>query len=133
MMARSSTTKRPPIPSSANYTSTTPTTTISTRNGYSDDRSKWNAAAGSLRVPRANITVMTKDEQKAILKAYGAAFFRTLLLGHSLRQFMENLEIPPGVARFPDIHISFERPSSTTVEDNEGPDINVNTLGKPNK
>jgi hypothetical protein len=99
----------------------------------SDDLSRWDPAVSSLRIPRSTITVMSKDEQKAILKAYGCAFFRTVLLGHSLRMFLENLELPPGVDRFRDVHISFERTNSVTVEDNEGPDLNINTLGKPNQ
>jgi len=88
---------------------------------------------------------MRKDEQQAILKAYGCAFFRTVLRGHErllagrqMRPFLEGLAIPPGVTRFRDVHISFEareslaRIASTTVDDNEHLDIRRNTRGRSN-
>jgi hypothetical protein len=113
-----------------------------------DDRDEWDARTRSVistisRKP--SITVMDKEDQQAILKAYGCAFFRTVLhghkrrlAGHQMRKFLEGLEIPPGVKRFRDIHISFEcfesleRRRSTTVDDNEGPDIRQNTLRQTN-
>jgi hypothetical protein len=98
----------------------------------SDDRRRWDPATGSLTTVRSSITVMSKDDEKAILKSYGCAFLRTVLLGDSLQKFIEGLEFPPGVSRFKDVHISFERAGSTTVDDNEDNNINRNTLGQPN-
>ncbi|MGH8627801.1 MAG: hypothetical protein ACREYC_21840, partial [Gammaproteobacteria bacterium] len=105
----------------------------------SDDLRQWNPATSSLTTLRSNINIMDKDDEKAILKTYGCAFFRTVLAGHGsrlaghqMRKFMEGLEFPPGVKRFRDVHISFERTGSTTVDDNEDLDINRNALGKPN-
>jgi hypothetical protein len=57
---------------------------------------------------------------------------KRLLAGHQMRKFLEGLEIPPGVTRFRDVHISFDRSGSTTVDDNEGPDIRRNTRGQIN-
>ena len=105
----------------------------------SDDRDTWNIPTGTVTRKRSHITLMSKDEQKAILKAYGCAFFRTVLAGQGrrladkpMRKFLEGLEMPPGVTRFRDVHISFERSGSTTVDDNEGPDIRRNTQGQIN-
>jgi hypothetical protein len=105
----------------------------------SDDRDTWNTQTRTVTRRRSHITLMGKDEQKAILKAYGCAFFRTVLhrhnrplAGHHMRKFLEGLEIPPGVTRFRDVHISFERTGSTTVDDNEHHDIRRNTRGQTN-
>jgi hypothetical protein len=111
----------------------------------SDDRDTWNTQTATVTRSRSHITLMSKDEQKAILKAYGCAFFRTVLhghkrrlAGHQMRKFLEGLEIPPGVTRFRDVHISFEclesfeRRRSITVDDNESPDIRRNTRGQTN-
>jgi hypothetical protein len=111
----------------------------------SDDRDTWNTRTATVTRRRSHITLMSKDEQKSILKAYGCAFFRTVLhghkrrlAGHQMRKFLEGLEIPPGVTRFRDVHISFEcfesleRRRSTTVDDNESLDIRRNTRGQTN-
>lgn len=101
-----------------------------------DDAEYWafDAPRPQLIQRRHGINVMDKEDQKAILKAYGCAFFRTVLAGQGrrladkpMRKFLEGLEIPPGVKRFRDVHISFERTGSTTVDDNEGSDIRRNT------
>jgi hypothetical protein len=111
----------------------------------SDDRDTWNIRTATVTRRRSHITLMSKDEQKAILKAYGCAFFRAVLqghkrrlAGHQMRKFLEGLEISPRVTRFRDVHISFEcfesfeRRRSTTVDDNESPDIRRNTRGQTN-
>lgn len=104
-----------------------------------DDRDIWNPSTGTVTKNRSHLTLMSKVEQQAILKAYGCAFFRTVLAGpgrrlkdFEMRKFLEGLKIPPGVARFRDVHISFERSGSTTVDDNEGLDIRRNTRGQTN-
>jgi len=106
-----------------------------------DDADYWafDAPRPQLIQQRKGTKVMDKEDQKAILKAYGCAFFRTVLAGpgrrlahYEMRKFLEGLEIPPGVARFRDVHISFERTGSTTVDDNEGLDIRRNTRGQIN-
>ncbi|MDQ3775004.1 MAG: S8 family serine peptidase [Pseudomonadota bacterium] len=98
----------------------------------SDDLRKLDPATGLLPKLRSSINVMNEADERAFLTAYGCAFFRTVLLGHDLRKFMEGLEIPPGVARFRDCHISFERTGPTIVDDNEDHDIDRNALGKRN-
>jgi hypothetical protein len=111
----------------------------------SDDRDIWNTQTATITRRRSHITLMSKDEQKAILKAYGCAFFRAVLPGHKrglagrqMRKFLEGFEIPPRVTRFKDVHISFEcfesfeRKPSITVDDNEGSDIRRNTRGQIN-
>ena len=80
-------------------------------------------------------SIMLRDDQEEILKAYGCAFFRTVLHPTSLhmRKFLEGLEIPPSVKCYKDVHISFERAdSSKTVDDFEGHGIRKNSLGKTN-
>ena len=89
--------------------------------------------------------LLSKDEQKAILKAYGCAFYRAVFARHNrhlagtpMRRFLEGLEIPSGVTRFRDVHISFEcfqsldLRRSITVDDNEGSNIRRNTRGQLN-
>jgi hypothetical protein len=110
-----------------------------------DDRDLWDPGTGTVAKGRSGSTLMRRDEQEAILKAYGCAFFRPVLaapkrqlVGHQMRPFLEGLEIPPGVTRFRDVHLSFEarvsatRIPSTTVDDNEHPDIRRNTRGRAN-
>jgi hypothetical protein len=110
-----------------------------------DDRDTWNLRTATVTKNRFHITLMSRDQQKAILKAYGCAFFRAVLhghrrrlAGHQMRKFLEGLEIPPGVTRFKDVDISFEclesfeRKRSITVDDNESPDIRRNTRGQTN-
>jgi hypothetical protein len=110
-----------------------------------DDRDTWNLQTSTVTKARSHITLMSKDEQKAILKAYGCAFYRAVFARHNrhlagtpMRRFLEGLEIPSGVTRFKDVHISFEcfqsldLRRSLTVDDNEGSDIRRNTRGQIN-
>lgn len=111
----------------------------------SDDRDTWNTQTATVTKKRSHITLMSKIEQKAILKAYGCAFFRVVLARHNrhlagtpMRRFLEGMEIPPGVTRSKDVHISFEcfqaldLRRSITVDDNEGSNIRRNTRGQLN-
>jgi hypothetical protein len=105
----------------------------------SDDRDAWNTKYKTVIPKRLYIQLMSKDEHQAILKAYGCAFFRTVLhRPHSglqvteMRNIVEGLKIPRGVTRFQDVHISFERADSITVDNFEGSNIRRNSLGKTN-
>ena len=72
-------TKPPPSPSSASCTFMMPTITFSTTEWVPDDRDTWNPQTATVTKKRSHITLMSKIEQKAILKAYGCAFFRAVL------------------------------------------------------
>jgi outer membrane protein OmpA-like peptidoglycan-associated protein/subtilisin family serine protease len=73
--------------------------------------------------------ILGRSVHEKILSAYGGAFFRDVLLGHSMRKFLRVDELPPGVPA-DKIHVSFESASATTVDDYEDTAIGVNTLGQ---
>lgn len=110
-----------------------------------DDRDQWDPQTKTVTKARSHITLMSKNEQKAILKAYGCAFYRAVFARHNrhltgtpMRRILEGLETPSGVTRFRNVHISFEcfqsldLKRSLTVDDNEGSDIRRNTRGQRN-
>ena len=74
--------------------------------------------------------LLNRIEHERILSVYGCAFYRTVLLGHPLLKFLRVDERPPAT-RSDVVHISFEQPGVTTVDDHENRNIALNTLGQP--
>jgi hypothetical protein len=81
----------------------------------SDDRDTWNTQTGTVTKKRSHITLMSKIEQKAILNAYGCAFFRAVLAranrhlaGIADAQIPGRARDTSGADALKDVHISFE-------------------------
>ena len=77
-------------------------------------------------------TVMARQDHERILSAYGCAFFRSTLLGHDwVTSHLTGEMIPAGVLA-ERVHLSFEWPDATTVDNHEdGNGIGTNSMNQP--
>lgn len=74
---------------------------------------------------------ITRTEHERILSAYGCAFYRNILLGHSTDRFLAGTEKPGGVLS-QDVFLSFEKRKQVTVDNHEdGNGIGKNSLSLP--
>jgi outer membrane protein OmpA-like peptidoglycan-associated protein len=73
--------------------------------------------------------LLTRPQQERILSAYGCAFYRQVLLGHPMLRFLRVDELPPAT-RTDVVHVSFEQPGVTTVDDHENRNVALNALGQ---
>lgn len=73
---------------------------------------------------------LSRAEHERILSAYGCAFYRQVLLAHPMLGFLRVDELPPAT-RTDAVHVSFEQPGVTTVDDHENRNVGLNTLGQP--
>lgn len=75
--------------------------------------------------------VQSRYSHEQVLLAYGCAFFRAALLGHSTDIYLSGHVLPAGVAT-DQVHLSFERKGTFTVDHHENSGgIGTNTLGMP--
>jgi hypothetical protein len=75
--------------------------------------------------------VLARSDHEAILRVYGCALFRDVLLGHGTAAFLARDVIPSGVMS-QHVYTSFEWAKQLTVDNHEdGNSINVNSLGLP--
>ncbi len=73
--------------------------------------------------------LLARPEQERILSVYGCAFYRQVLLGQPMLKFLRVDELPPAT-RADVVHVSFEQPGATTVDDHENRNVAVNTIGQ---
>jgi hypothetical protein len=89
-----------------------------------DDDSTWSNAAPTP-------PVQSRYDHERVLVAYGCAFYRAALLGHSTTPYLAGRLLPAGVAT-QHVHLSFEQPDALTIDNHEdGNGIGTNSLGAP--
>jgi hypothetical protein len=75
--------------------------------------------------------VIPRPEHQALLSAYGAALFRRVFFTHNMLDVLTGAALPPG-ASAANVQVSSELRDAVMVDDNENPNINLNTLREPN-
>jgi dienelactone hydrolase len=89
-----------------------------------DDDSLWGNAAPTP-------PVQSRYAHERVLTAYGCAFYRATLLGHSTASYLAGKLLPAGVAT-QHVQLSFEQAEVVTVDNHEdGNGIGKNSLGAP--
>jgi hypothetical protein len=96
-----------------------------------DDGQIVGALAGMSHPPRTG-PLMTRYQHERILSAYGCAFYRAALLGHTgMLDFLSAHGLPGGV-RTDRVHLSFQWNEALTVDNHEeNNDITKNSLDGP--
>lgn len=89
-----------------------------------DDDSLWPKAAPTP-------PVLSRYDHERVLTAYGCAFYRAALFGHSTLAYLAGSLLPAGVATA-NVHLSFQQTDALTVDNHEdGNGIGMNSLGAP--